>query len=772
MTQTARSRLLSASILLLATASLFSYVSLHSHSGAQTPGHAKMAHMEWREQVDAPYWSVEDGFVSTIQMKNYRVDKTVTVTPILFPLHGAEIKLDPVTLNPSETRLLNINDVLAGYKKHFTVGAAEIRTSQDPEGIFGANLSVLDASRSLIYDFQFRQPEMSSRLEGLWWFYDEHTDGFVAVQNTTDHNVEVVPTLYAREHQHKLQTIKLHPHEMSLIALRQELHNLGMDGVSQGGIQLEASEPNAVIAGGGEANPNIGFSTPLRLDDPEMQAMRAKRLGQTVHALNVAIGADDPMMGMGLPKTARMNPIMNLRNASEGAINVTPVFRYSDGDAVKSLTLDQLQLRSQEVERIDLLPYWKSGQIPARVSSGSVEISYSGKPGSLVASVTSVDQTGTYVFDSKIDNKLAAGFQGEYWSTEGENNTSITIKNITDKPATGWVTLQYDGGRHEYNLPPLTLKPGEAHMIDLKMIQMEHMRGAKGELLPATAAYGGMKLKEEPGGRHFLMDAVVFNPKTATCGVCGYGCLYPTSISMPGGTYIVALSDGGEVIAVNAHMCDGSNQTGWACSTGFSSDDTGIATVDAWCQSQGYGIGVGGTTFRGTAADVPGPHCGDQTLRTSRPANTCTKPTGETTSFNGWATSQSLPTIGKWTQTLSPASPGFSGRVVTEQDPGGGSDGCWFSGSSIAKIDKITGGTWTVTSSNTWGDDYVGVDTGVISYYRGAGRAPCTFTVPQRMVINCSTGTSTYRNNTLGYTIGTSTVSSIRDGSTQTQNWP
>jgi hypothetical protein len=95
--------------------------------------------------------------------------------------------------------LLNINDALAGYKKHFTVGAAEIRTSQDPEGIFGANLSVLDASRSLIYHFQFRQPEMSSRLEGLWWFYDEHTDGFVAVQNTTHDNVEVVPTLFARE---------------------------------------------------------------------------------------------------------------------------------------------------------------------------------------------------------------------------------------------------------------------------------------------------------------------------------------------------------------------------------------------------------------------------------------------------------------------------------------------------------------------------------------------------------------------------------------------
>jgi len=425
-----------------------------------------------QSQVGAPYWSVEDGFVSTIQVKNYRVDKKVTVTVVLFPLHGDEIMLDPVTLNPSETRVLNVNDALAGYEKHFTVGAAEIRFSQDPEGIFGANLSVLNAARSLIYDFQFRPPEMSSRLEGIFWFLDKGTDGFVAVQNTSDDNVEVVPTLYAREQQHKLQPIALRPHEMSLITLRRELHNLALDDISEGGIKLEASKANAVIAGGGAANPEIGFSAPLRLEDPEMQAMRAKRLGQTLHALNVAIGADDPMMGMGLPKSSRMNPIMNLRNVSEDAINVTPVFRYHDGEATKSFALKPVQLRSQQSQRIDLLPYWKPGQIPARVSSGSMEISYSGKPGSLVASVTSVDQTGTYVFDAKIDNKLAAGFQGEYWSTEGDNNTSITIKNITDKPATGWVSLQYDAGRREYNLPPLTLQPGEAHMIDLKMIQM------------------------------------------------------------------------------------------------------------------------------------------------------------------------------------------------------------------------------------------------------------------------------------------------------------
>src|SRR5262245_26505869 len=85
--------------------------------------------------IAAPYWSVEGGFISTIEMKNYRVDQSLTITPILYPLHGPEVALDAVTLNPSETRVLNINDALAARDKHFTVGAAEIRYKNTTESV-------------------------------------------------------------------------------------------------------------------------------------------------------------------------------------------------------------------------------------------------------------------------------------------------------------------------------------------------------------------------------------------------------------------------------------------------------------------------------------------------------------------------------------------------------------------------------------------------------------------------------------------------------------
>jgi hypothetical protein len=211
---------------------------------------------------------------------------------------------------------------------------------------------------------------------------------------------------------------------------------------------------------------------------------------------------------------------------------------------------------------------------------------------------------------------LAAGFQGEYWSTEGDNNTAITIKNITQKEAKAWPSFQYDSGRSNYEMQAMTLQPGESQMIDVKMLQIEKVPGSNGELLPETVTFGGMKLREEPGGRHFLIDAVVFNPRTATCGVCGYGCLYPESlVTIPGSVTLAAGGMSG-ALAVQANMCDSTHQTGWECSCDFVSTDTSIATINEFCTNFVTGIGSGSVLAQGTAAAIPGPHCGEQTLFT------------------------------------------------------------------------------------------------------------------------------------------------------------
>jgi hypothetical protein len=125
----------------------------------------------------APYWSTEAGFISTLEMKNLRVDEPLTVTPVLYPLGGRQTELDPITLDPSETRVLNINEALAARGETATVGAAELRYRHTTEGVFGAHLTVLNRAQSLISVFSFQAPQPTRKLEGVWWFYDSEADG-------------------------------------------------------------------------------------------------------------------------------------------------------------------------------------------------------------------------------------------------------------------------------------------------------------------------------------------------------------------------------------------------------------------------------------------------------------------------------------------------------------------------------------------------------------------------------------------------------------------
>ena len=146
-------------------------------------------------------------------------------------------------------------------------------------------------------------------------------------------------------------------------------------------------------------------------------------------------------------------------------------------------------------------------------------------------------------------------------------------------------------------------------------------------------------------------------------------------------------------------------------------------------------------------------------------------PTGETTASNGWGTGTAA-TIHRWQQTLLPTTVDFSGLSVTERDGGSGSDGCHFVGSAFAPFTAITGGTWAVGTGNKWGDDFVGWFTTAVTYYRAQGRAPCSNTFSQAMDVITPSGNLNYTNNTLGGTIGVTTVGSTRAGQSQSKIWP
>ncbi|HEX9544501.1 MAG TPA: hypothetical protein VF955_04905, partial [Pyrinomonadaceae bacterium] len=79
MTRISKLRLFASLLMLALFTALIVYSSYFSSSGAQTAKEPSTSSKPKVENLDfliaAPYWSIENGFVSTIEMKNYHVEQ-------------------------------------------------------------------------------------------------------------------------------------------------------------------------------------------------------------------------------------------------------------------------------------------------------------------------------------------------------------------------------------------------------------------------------------------------------------------------------------------------------------------------------------------------------------------------------------------------------------------------------------------------------------------------------------------------------------------------
>jgi hypothetical protein len=156
-------------------------------------------------------------------------------------------------------------------------------------------------------------------------------------------------------------------------------------------------------------------------------------------------------------------------------------------------------------------------------------------------------------------------------------------------------------------------------------------------------------------------------------------------------------------------------------------------------------------------------------------AKNCEVPTGgETNTGGGWNG-----TLYDFAMTISSqgTSGNLSGRKYREVDFNPAVDGCWFSGSPIAKVTGVSGSVWNLDSTNTY-HDYIGwIDGYPVSIYRAHyGSQPCSVTLFQRMEIACGPDPSLsyywVSNQNLVVTINPTTLTTSRGSSVQSRSYP
>src|SRR5207253_2627726 len=113
-------------------------------------------------------------------------------------------------------------------------------------------------------------------------------------------------------------------------------------------------------------------------------------------------------------------------------------------EAPRSVDLPFASLAPLETRILNFSDYVGSGLIPSTVDQLSLTLSHFGVMGDLAMQIFSVDGTGNFVLGAEAIPGASFRNDAVYWSTQGSQNTMVTVQNVTDAEVDVRVTLSYN----------------------------------------------------------------------------------------------------------------------------------------------------------------------------------------------------------------------------------------------------------------------------------------------------------------------------------------
>jgi hypothetical protein len=579
---------LTLSVLTLAVAmlSLFSAGACGASTDQPTPG----------QKLWAAYWTVQPGFMSTLEMKNNLVQMPLNVGVSLYFASGEEYPLAPITLGPRQTAVLDINRIIAllpasTRARAGTEGTVEVDfNAPTPSSLMGS-VSVANANRGTAWNFFLyaQRPDPTPLpLRGVFWFADDQCDGFIALQNISDAPVLVSPRLEISSHSYPVPTVSLASGQGFKFELRKELNKLGLKDATAGGIEFTyQGNPDALKAHGALFD-DRGFSAEIdfiRYDsttDSGTFSLRTPRF---------AIGRADPILG--LPAQAKFEPVVALHNFESNPLNVALLVGYMQGDTQQTVKVP-LSVPAGDTSLVSLHPYLKG--VPVDVPWASLQLSYTAQQASLTAAMVSVSQDGEHSIRSVLNWVEGSNREGWYWRADAQQNTLVSILNTDSEDARVAISLDYyhDGVAHSFILPERTLAAGATSTVDIGEVIVAGKPDANGDYFPLGVTFGGYHVRKI--GQHIdktiTTEALVLDRRNKTfttfyntcCGIAGAPTFSPNQFLGPIGPL-------GNFLNQGTDYCSGQTIDMTPSST-FSSANAAVATVSTAGAVSGVATGA------------------------------------------------------------------------------------------------------------------------------------------------------------------------------------
>jgi hypothetical protein len=569
-------------------------------------------------------WMTDAYTKSSVYVRSDVETASITVTPVLYLSNGTKVSLSAVTLKPSGTGVININDGLAaqGIAPYATLsGYIELQYSW-PWDALCATVSSVDATHSVIFTFGLNPPAGSHAqghggqppaspatgtqvLEGAWWKEEAGVTGFIALSNTTEQALPAtVQVSDAQANPLGTYTLSVSPHGTKHV----DLQELAPVTSSLGGLRVTFNgAPDALLVNGGLGDLSKGYSAsmPFGMSPPAS----AKPATVSYAELGLMTGAADPMMHF--PAGTVFKPYSVVRNLATQPISVTPVLYWMQGGGALSSRLASFTLSPLQTKTLDVPALLSPSGLKDFNGALNLVLEVQGPTGSALLASGSVDQSSTYVFEVVPRGVSESASKNlSYWSTANGDDTMVTLWNAADEAQDFVFTFFFSGGHYLF---PVHLEPRATQMFNISEVIQNQIPDSQGNVIPLSVQEGSAKLSGTQGeNQHILvsMDAGTYNVRKATCAYRCINCNGAVSWAILANPFAVAMN-GSTQLTFTSTWNTGNKYDRTRAST-WGSSNTSVATVNTGLVN---GIGVGNVTVNGADLSEPWPGqvCGSPT---------------------------------------------------------------------------------------------------------------------------------------------------------------
>ena len=534
------------------------------------------------------YW-VSDSTLQTVIILNNTTEHAISVTPTLYNLSGQPCIASVVSVpaRGQVTALLSDWLAAAGGTATHTKGSLVLSFTAPHPTCIGAQLSMVKPTQSLAFDVHAENVGGgfdSSSLSGIWWLRGTTSQFSLVLTNTSGTTVSATTTFTAQGGSTVTQTYALSAHQTRVIdpnaiGAPTILSSTSVGTVRLGAIAIsQTGTPGTVIAYG-MLSASGGFSSAAHYTDPTAAQ------SSTATAIHAMVGAPD------LPSLSTLlsfGSVALLSNTANATIAVTPTIHFGPTvGVVQTVTLPDRYILSQQVDMLDLNAALTQAGYSGPFKNLALTLTWDGAPSALVGCVRTIDATGSYVYDIPLKDPEGAmnSYGGSYpWDISSDRECVVHIINTGSEEAA--LTVRIDTTAGPYIPSLLTLQPGQALAINIRLLRDSQIADPAGRVIASTATGGRFFWREFASGG-LIGRLETYSPSLATAG--SYSCPPDCCTSDTENVQIVPGAMSGYVgfalpITLWADVQYGCDPAPMFCNVTarghFSTKDESVATVD------------------------------------------------------------------------------------------------------------------------------------------------------------------------------------------------